>query len=265
MNNTFDFNRFSLLVKRQWIENKKLFLMAIFGIVGILITINSLIMRWESGITYETARFSIFNLSLFLSGSIFANYVFKDISDKNSSTSFMLIPASHFEKFLTGVLYVFIVFPIVFLTLSYVVDYGFVNIGNNIKDGLKVPGVKNIQLQTFMVNSKNIREILDEIIGSWLIIQAFVLMGAAQFEGRSYIKTAFMGFGLLFLIGFVIYLSDKLILSDITQQFQNKGYSRELIKPTKDMISDILGICLIYVLPPMLLVTTYFKLKEKQV
>lgn len=265
MNNTFDFNRFSLLVKRQWIENKKLFLMAIFGIVGILIIINSLIMRWESGITYETARFSIFNLSLFLSGSIFANYVFKDISDKNSSTSFLLIPASHFEKFLTGVLYVFIVFPIVFLTLFYVVDYGFVNIGNNIKDGLKVPGVKNIQLHNFMVNSKNIREILDEIIGSWLIIQAFVLMGAAQFEGRSYVKTAFMGFGLLFLIGFVIYLSDKLILSDITQQFQNKGYSRELIKPTKDMISDILGICLIYVLPPILLVTTYFKLKEKQV
>ncbi len=265
MNNTFDFNRFSLLVKRQWIENKKLFLMAIFGIVGILIIINSLIMRWESGITYETARFSIFNLSLFLSGSIFANYVFKDISDKNSSTSFLLIPASHFEKFLTGVFYVFIIFPIVFLTLFYVVDYGFVNIGNNIKDGLKVPGIKNIQLHTFMINSKNIRKMLGEIIGFWLIIQAFVLMGAAQFEGRSYIKTAFMGFAWLFLMGFVIYLSDKFILSDMTQQFQNKGYSQALIKPTKDTISDILGICLIYVLPPILLVTTYFKLKEKQV
>ena len=116
-----------------------------------------------------------------------------------------------------------------------------------------------------MINSKNTREMLGEIIGFWLIIQAFVLMGAAQFEGRSYVKTAFMGFGLLFLIGFIIYLSDKLILSDITQQFQNKGYSRELIKPTKDMISDILGICLICVLPSILLVITYFKLKEKQV
>ena len=106
---------------------------------------------------------------------------------------------------------------------------------------------------------------LGEIVGFWLVIQAFILMGAAQFEGRSYIKTAFMGFALLFLIGFVIYVSNKFLLSDITEQFQNKGYSRELVKPTKDMIGGILGICLIYVLPPILLVTAYLKLKEKQV
>ena len=265
MNNTFDFNRFSLLVKRQWVENKKLFLMASFGIMGIIIVINSLIMTSEKGRIYESARFSILLLSLFLGGSIFTNYVFKDLSDKNSSTSFLLVPASHFEKFSTGVLYAFVVFPIVFLTLFYVVDLGFATIGNNIKEGLKVPGIKNIQLHTFIINNKNIREMGGGIIGFWLVIQAFILMGAAQFEGRSYIKTAFMGFALLFLIGFVIYVSNKFLLSDITEQFQNKGYSRELVKPTKDMIGGILGICLIYVLPPILLVTAYLKLKEKQV
>ena len=265
MNNTFDFNRFSLLVKRQWIENKKLFLMASFGIVGIIIVIDSLLMRWEYGYIDTIPRFSIFLLSFYFGGSVFTNYVLKDLSDKNSSTSFLLVPASHFEKFLTGTFYAFIIFPTVFLTLFYVVDYGFVNIGNNIKDGLKVPSVKNIQLHTYIINNKNIREMLGEIVGFWLVIQAFILMGAAQFEGRSYIKTAFMGFALLFLIGFVIYVSNKFLLSDITEQFQNKGYSRELVKPTKDMIGGILGICLIYVLPPILLVTAYLKLKEKQV
>ena len=265
MNNTFDFNRFSLLVKRQWVENKKLFLMASFGIVGILVVLNSLIMRWESGTTNEVARFSMFNLSLFLSGSIFANYTFKDISDKNSSTSFLLVPASHFEKFLMGVFYVFIVFPIVFLALFYVVDYGFVSIGDNIKDGSTASGLKNTQLYSFILGNKNIKDELGKIIGFWLVMQAFILIGAAQFEGRSYVKTAFMGFALLFLLGFVIYLSDKLLLNDITLQFQSKGYSRELIKPTKDVISGILGIILIYVVPLMLLIVAYFKLKEKQV
>lgn len=265
MNNTFDFNRFSLLVKRQWVENKKLFLMASFGIVGILVILNSLIMRWESGTIYEFARFLIFNLSLFLSGSIFANYVFKDISDKNSGTSFLLIPASHFEKFLTGVLYAFIIFPIVFLALFYFVDYGFVSIGDNIKDGMKSSGVKNIQLYSFIFGNKNTKEELGRIIGFWLVVQAFVLMGAAQFEGRSYVKTTFMGFALLILIGFVVYLSDKLLLNDIIKQFQNKGYSRELVKPTKDVVSGIFKICLIYVFPSVLLLIAYFKLKEKQV
>lgn len=265
MNNTFDFNRFSLLVKRQWVENKKLFLMASFGIMGILVVINSLIMMWQTGALNESARFPFFLLALFFGGSIFANYVFKDLSDKNSSTSFLLVPASHVEKFLTGVFYAFIIFPIVFLTLFYVVDYGFVSIGNNIKDGLKSSGMKNMQLYTFIMNSKKIQESLGEIIGFWLIIQAFILMGAAQFEGRSYVKTAFTGFALLFLIGFVVYLSDKLFLSDITKQFQNKGYSRELVKPTKDIIDGILGVVSIYVLPPTLLVIAYFKLKEKQV
>ena len=265
MNNTFYFNRFSLLVKRQWVENKKLFLMASFGIVGILVILNALIMRWQSGTTSEIPRYIFFILSLFLTGSIFANYVFKDISDKNSSTSFLLVPASHFEKFMTGVLYAFVIFPIVFLSLHYVVDFGFVSIGNSIKDNLKVSGVKNLQLYSFIFGSKDIKEELGEIIGYWLVIQAFILMGAAQFEGRSYIKTAFMGFALLFLMGFVFYLSDKFLVGDILKEFQNKGYSRELIKPTKELLEGMLKVILIYVLPSILLVTTYFKLKEKQV
>ena len=265
MNNTFDFNRFSLLVKRQWVENKKLFLMGSFGIVGIIIVIDSLIMKWEHGHINADARFPFFLLILFFGSSIFANYVFKDLSDKNSSTGFLLIPASHFEKFLTGIFYAFIVFPMVFLALFYVVDLGFVSIGNNIKEELKVPGIKNIQLHTLIINSKKIRESLGETIGFWLVIQAFVLAGAVQFEGRSYIKTAFMGFASLFLLGFVIYLSDKFLLSDVTMQFQNKGYSRELVKPTKEMFNRVFEIILIYILPPILLVITYFKLKEKQV
>ena len=265
MNNTFDFNRFSLLVKRQWVENRKLFLMAIFGVTGILVIINSLIMTWETGFLNGGGRFAIFLLSLFFAGSVFANYVLKDLSDKNSSTSFLLVPASHFEKFLTGVFYTFIVFPTVFLTLFYVIDLGFVSIGNNIKDGLKVPGIKNTQIYTYMINNKDIREMLDEILGYWLVIQAFILVGAAQFEGRSYIKTASAGFAVLFLIGFTAYLSNELFLDDIILQFQHKGYSRELIKPTKQLLNTILEITLIYVLPSILLVIAYFKLKEKQV
>ena len=269
MNNTYDFNRFSLLVKRQWVENRKLFLMACFGIMGILIVINSLIMRWESGYINHNARFSIFLLSFYFGGSVFTNYVFKDISDKNSSTSFLLVPASHFEKFLMGVFYAFIVFPIVFLSVCYIIDFAFVSAGNSIRESLiatsKNGGVKNIQLFSYMLDSKSVKESLGEIVGFWLIIQAFVLMGTTQFEGRSYIKTAFTGFAFLFLLGFIIYLSNKFILGDIIKQFQNKGYSRELIKPTKQLFDSILGIVLIYVLPPILLVIAYFKLKEKQV
>ena len=265
MNNTFDFNRFSLLVKRQWVENKKLFLMASFGVIGILVILNSLIMRWESGAFNWIPRFSVFNLSLFLSGSIFANYIFKDISDKNSSTSFLLIPASHFEKFLTGVFYAFIIFPIAFLTLFYVVDFGFVSIGNNIKDGLKASGVVNLPLYSNIFSNNDVREELGKIFGFWLVIQGFVLMGVAQFEGRSYIKSAFMGFAILFLMGFVVYLSDKLLLGDIIKEFQNKGYSRELVEPTKDFYKGFFMVILIYILPIILLVIAYFKLKEKQV
>ena len=140
MNNIFDFNRFSLLVKRQWVENKKLFLMASFGIVGIIIVIDSLLMRWEYGYIDVIPRFSIFLLSFYFGGSVFTNYVFKDLSDKNISTSFLLVPASHFEKFLTGVLYAFVVFSMVFLTLFYVVDLGFVSVGNSIRESLIAVG-----------------------------------------------------------------------------------------------------------------------------
>jgi len=265
MNNTFDFNRFSLLIKRQWVENKKLFLMASFGIMGISAVMNSLIMRWEMGSINEMPRYIIFLLCFFFEGSIFANYVFKDISDKNSSTCFLLVPASHFEKFLTGLFYAFVIFPVAFLTLFYVVDIGFVNIGNNIKHSLKVSGLINLPLYSYMFSNHDVMEELGEIIGFWLVIQAFVLMGAVQFEGRSYIKTVFIGFVALIIIGFLIYVGDKLLLGDLIKQFQNKGYSQELVRHSKDFYKRIFKVILIYILPLILLITTYFKLKEKQV
>lgn len=100
MNNTFDFNRFSLLVKRQWIENKKLFLMAIVILLGLIIMIYGFNLNIRDGVLVNVvSRMTLLIGSFFLVGSLFTNYILRYFSNKNDYTSFLLVTVSHFDKF----------------------------------------------------------------------------------------------------------------------------------------------------------------------
>ena len=136
MNNTFDFNRFSLLVKRQWVENKKLFLMASFALFGLGLFAYSLSTNWDNGHISESIQVICFMAGLFLAGTFFTNYIFKDFSDKNSTTHFLMTPSSHLEKLLSGSFYSFIAFPIIFFVIYSAIDYFFVGLANSVHHDL---------------------------------------------------------------------------------------------------------------------------------
>jgi hypothetical protein len=264
MNNFFNYHRFALLVKRQWVENRKLFFMGAITLLGLGIVIYSLGTDWKQGNFMQIqARVGVFFVSFFLGGSFFTNYTFKDLSDKNSSTSFLLVPASHFEKQLSASFYVFIVFPIIFFMLFYVIDYSFVNIFNSISNNLV--GKKEINpneyLFDYLRKSDNAR--FDIMIPAWLSVQSLVILGSISFMGWSYIKTGFAGFIILFVIVLLVGLMQKLLLDNLSNELGSSHYFQ--IKPTKDMLNDYVLFGLKYAIAPLLLVIAYFKLKEKQI
>jgi hypothetical protein len=265
MNNTFDFNRFSLLVKRQWVENRKLYLMGVLTLLGLGIVIHSLGTDWvEGNFMLIQVRVVLFFFSFFLGGTLFTNYIFKDLSDKNSSTSFLLIPASHLEKQLSMSIYVFIVFPIIYLMLYYVIDHTFVNIANGLHNGLVGKTLNpNKYLFDFLKESESQVGRLAILIPAWFAVQSFVILGSISFMGWSYIKTGFAGFIILFVIALLVIMTEKLLLDDLSNELGSSNYSQ--IKPTKDMIDGYVMFGFQYVITPLLLVITYFKLKEKQV
>jgi hypothetical protein len=264
MNNFFNYYRFALLVKRQWVENRKLFFMGAITLLGLGIVIYSLGTNWKQGdFMVMQARVGLFFVSFFLGGSFFTNYTFKDLSDKNSSTSFLLVPASHFEKQLSASFYVFIVFPIIFLVLFYVIDCSFVNIVNSISNNLV--GKKEINPNEYLFDflGKNDNGRLNIMIPAWLSVQAFVILGSISFMGWSYIKTGFAGFVILFVIVLLVGLIQRILLDDLSKELGSSHYFQ--IKPTIDMLNDYVLFGLKYAIAPLLLVIAYFKLKEKQI
>ena len=263
MNNFFNYHRFALLVKRQWVENRRLFLMALATLLGLGIVIYSLGTNWRNGnLMLIEIRMALFFIGFFSAGSFFTNYIFRDLSDKNSSTSFLLVPASHFEKKLSACVYVFIVFPIVFLILFSVIDYSFVNIANNIASDLNIIGKKPNMFLIDYLRDGNYRR-LNFPIPAWFCVQAFVILGSISFTGWSYIKTGFTGFAILFVVVLFVGFMQKLFLDDFSNKLSGAHYFQ--IKPTRDMLNGYVMFGIKYVLTPLLLVIAYFKLKEKQV
>ena len=263
MNNFFNYHRFALLVKRQWVENRRLFLMALATLLGLGIFFYSFNINWEHGVLFRLeSRMIIFYLGLFLAGSFFTNYIFRDLSDKNSTTSFLLVPASHFEKQMSALFYVFVVFPIIFFILFLIIDYSFVSIGNNIMNDLKdKTGLMPNKILLEYLKSNDAR--LDVTILTWIGVQAFVILGSTTFTGWSYIKTGFTGFAILFVIVLFVGLMQKLFLDDLSNELGGTHYFQ--IKPTRDMLNGYVMFGLKYAIAPLLLVIAYFKLKEKQV
>ncbi len=271
MNNSFNYTRFSLLVKRQWVENKKLFLMASFALWGLGVIYYSLGINWEMGHISDAVQPMYFIGSLFIGGTFFTNYIFKDFSDKNASTNFLLIPASHLEKLLSACLYSFIVFPTVFLILFFITDYFFVNFANSVHEGLVLKN--NLRDESWKDNELWYRQLLEKpdiffkpLIGAWFIAQAFMMIGSVMFIRWSFIKTAFVVFAIIFSLALLSnYVFDFFIGEfDKLAEGSKRGTFLQ-VQPTKDFLKMLTGIAIKYVFTPILLLIAFLKLKEKQV
>jgi hypothetical protein len=269
MNNFFNYHRFALLIKRQWVENRKLFLMATLVMLGIGIVFYIPNLDWYGGHLFNIdGRTGIFFAGIFFAGSLFTNYIFKDLSDKNSSTSYLLVPASHFEKLLSGIFYAIIVFPVVYAIIFHLLDSAFVSIGNSILENNKVSGlveIKGIQENKHLFG--NLRDIdfsrVRMILPMWVAIQAFMILGSVSFMRWSFIKTGFVGFAILLAVGLTIGLMDKLFLENLSNQVGgNQGIQ---VKPILNMFMQYVSYTVRYVLAPLFSVIAYFKLKEKQI
>ncbi|MEA5461947.1 hypothetical protein VB796_22950 [Arcicella sp. LKC2W] len=271
MNNSFNYTRFSLLVKRQWVENKKLFLMASFALWGLGVICYSLGINWEMGHISDAVQPMYFIGSLFIGGTFFTNYIFKDFSDKNASTNFLLIPASHLEKLLSACFYCFIVLPIVFSTLFFIIDYFFVNFANSVHESLVLKN--HLHDESWKDNELWYRQLLEKtnialksIIGAWFIAQTIMMIGSMMFIRWSYIKTAFVAFAIIFSLAILSnYVFDFFVGEfDKLAEGSKRGIFLQ-VEPTKDFLKMLTGIAIKFIFTPILLLIAFLKLKEKQV
>lgn len=142
MNNTFKIHRFTLLLKRQWLEFGKVYLMTLAVVFAIIICFYA--MSFSNVDEYKKAdiinnllrfRIPLFVLLGLLFISIVASAYFLHLGNKARAIGDLLTPASKLEKYTTAIVYTTIVPILSFLLIFYMVDFAFVQANlNNYSD-----------------------------------------------------------------------------------------------------------------------------------
>jgi len=213
MNNTFNFNRFGLLVKRQWLEFGKIYLISLLVITGVIIGFYfyglpepdkyttdpaSIYNHNEEGSIYLHFRIPLFLVLGFIFISIIASGYFSLLGQKPKAIIELMTPASTLEKWLCGVFYTGILSVFSFLLIFYLTDMVFVNylqkivgqISYTLPAGMnELPKTVMLSVKPFFVEFFEHKEIRSLALVPVMITSVF-LLGSAYFNRFHYIKTA---------------------------------------------------------------------------
>ena len=253
MNQFFDFDRFALLVAKHWTENKKRYLLSLLAFTGLLTGcfVISLVFQDDNMMEQEFQQ-TVYFFFLFTVGTFYASQYFRDLGSKTRGSNFLMTPASSFEKFLCGLLFVIILFFVVFTSVFYLVDTLMVNLANSLYNEANHREVEVVNI--FHVALIEITESSEiNLLLFYFAVQSAFLLGSAAFRKYSFIKT---------IIGlFLTWMFFALLTYFIYRQNAPDMDAPDL----PGSYTQMLKVLTMYVIAPVLWLLTYSRLKNKQV
>ncbi len=268
MTANFSLKRTIQLVSKQWVENRRMYLMSILALVGLLGIVFGF---WAAngGSHYnEESAYIIGLFGLFITGSIFASTAFNMLGSKDKGIYWISFPASHLEKFLATWFFNFLVFSVVYLLCFLLLKTG---VESYIQALIDKDPSRYMYKKLNWTNPSGLNSVLPYFISAFFAVQAAFLLGSVAFKRFAFIITIVIVAALLFL--FVYYLS-KLddyafpnlnwnIFSLREKYVQGKsGYKEYQNSP---VIKEGILFFLKFLIAPCLWLITWLKLKEKQI
>ncbi|MGN8056852.1 hypothetical protein ACTJKN_11295 [Pedobacter sp. 22163] len=272
MNNTFNINRFGLLLKRQWLDFGKIYLISLVVLLGIVVGFYSYSIPSpfkDNNFDYDgnldmRFRYPLFLILGFVFISIVASSYFNILGQKSRAILELMTPASVFEKFLAGVVYTAIISLFSYLLIFYLTDLAFVKYLNSHLGAFKglLPkngAVREVETITYQVfNDEGYRKYCGYFFAFPFLITSLFLLGSVYFNRFHYIKTAL---SVMVFIGLASYLVVKLSIWLMEGKVANHHNFR---KEDKDWV--LLTILLVTSIITLIIWTiTYIRLKEKEV
>lgn len=257
MQNTFNFNRFSLLFKKHTAGNYKTYLMSTAVLAGMLLIFIGFSAYGTRRELSHNAQFVIFMNVYFLAGTIFTSTIFAELGDQKRAISALMLPVSHMEKYFVAWLYSLLIFPIIYI----VCFYGIAGLVIEIKNS-------NSETKSSLLNVFNKEEKMWVVFPAYIFFHSICFLGAIFFKKLHFIKTV----SVLFAAMIILYLINqpllKIILGHDVAQSMPFTYTRienvyARIESTA-LGSTITGVMMITTVL-LLWVSAYFKLKEKEV
>ncbi|WP_343304059.1 hypothetical protein AAHN97_21040 [Chitinophaga niabensis] len=171
----FSFARFSYLFKLQFAVNRKLYLLGLSAMGGIMLCFMFVsVFTSKVGFQYQS-QIDFVTAALILAGTFFTSLIFKQYGDKDKRIQSILLPVSNTERLAVAVLFTFFLFPLAFLAVYFICMA--------IANGIDVHVLGNTN-EVYM---------LDGIEGQYLfltffLVQSLALLGAIWFRQLAFVK-----------------------------------------------------------------------------
>lgn len=203
----------------------------------------------------------------FIGGGCFlASFVFNYFSSNARGASYLTLPASSFEKWLCAVLITVVLYTIIFLVFYRIMDTTFVGLYHKSLDP-KNPFYKELyeHVNIFPFNGF----VASASYKMFVNFTGAMLVGTLYFNKAAFIKVALF-ICALFIGGFLLNnIMAKAVIDNV-----DKGlpYYAVFITAGKEFgklelpsyASKAVDICILYIVPAVLLVTAYVRLREKE-
>lgn len=268
MNNTFNINRFGLLLKRQWLDFGKIYLISLLVIAGVLVASYAFNTNVPRRVQYLDAqnyfnmnfRIPVFLIVGMLFISIVASTYFAYLGQKSKAIMDLLIPASVFEKFLAGIFYTAFVSISSYLIIFYLTDISYTAYINSQINALKAVNTAALEIKgarTFLTEIAPSQEVFSYFFAMPFLLTSIYLLGSIYFNRFHYIKTTV---SVMIFSGVAMYIISE--VSDlITKNMVMVNHSYRNDK--SDVLTIILLITILLTL--VFWIIAYIRLKEKEV
>jgi hypothetical protein len=297
MNQSFDINRWWLLVGKHWSENKKKYMLAPVAIAGLLLLWFTIIVLSDNHRIVQEVQMGTYYTGLFLVGCLYGSTLFADLGSKTRGLNYLVVPASHFEKLLCSLFYAVVVFFTCYTAIFYVLDIVMLKAGNALaySQWLKSHATGSVFVPSEIMNVFYLKGRQDEpnvliyILLLYFVLQAIFIFGSVYFSKFSFIKTVIVSLLIGLLITFLIvkviapilppgsYYHDitsyevYTVKNGVTVNGVTTGISiyndpvTDKLVTLPDWIGDILLFLLKFAFAPAFWAATYFRLKEKEI
>lgn len=246
----------SFLIQRQYEENGR-----IYGIGAIVLFMTLLFMflivhQWQDSFSGAVQN-GVFVIGLFISGAIFTNSVFGELSNPQSAMWLLSVPTTHAEKVITAVILSVPFFLITYLGIFYLADLIYLEFVAT----LNPPDILNLGRNNFY-----------QFIFLYLTLNGFILLCSVVFNRFSLIKTILTAILIFIFINFLnsfmlsIFLPEVEIVSSTPFDSFIFSHHRENIAVSLRTNSNLMASLFIRgVLPLSFWIGTWLKLREKEI
>jgi hypothetical protein len=263
MNNTFNAKRFGLLFKKILLERP----MQMFGFTGLILAIVLILYAVVKSFGgFGSAQNISFIWGLAGGGCFLASFIFAYFSSAASGSSYLTLPASHFEKWLCGILIAGILYPLIFMLFYRAMDASFVTLYHNSLDPGS-PFYKQQYESVYLFPFDG--TVAEKVYPVFLFLSGAMLLGSLYFNKVSFIKVA-ITICVLFIGGFALnWFLGMLFLGNITDAVQFHHVTIPVKKGEGSVESPkaaatIYFYSILYVIPLLLWATAYIRLREKE-